>query len=148
MVQRLCLGITLAPMSRTQSLPLSSNRLHSADAAQARPRPSDSERRRALVNNVLMEVMRRVGVPSDWLGCNAMEAVSRNGRPRMIVQLIVHKGDNQLIPVMTRLQETLKREIEKQDLASRDWLAAIAWEFRGERDPAYSRMPAPEFWAH
>ena len=138
-------------MSLMQSLTLpAGSRLQAADAAQARdkPRLADSERRRTLVNTVLMEVMRRLGVPSDWLGCNAMEAVSRNGRPRLIVQLIVNKGDNQLIPMMPRFQETLKREIEKQDLTSRDWLAAVAWEFRGERDPQYAKMPAPEYWAH
>ena len=138
-------------MSLLQSLTLPAGaRPHTADAASAndRPRLSDSERRRTLVNTVLMDVMRRLAVPSDWIGCNAIEAVSRNGRPRLIVQLIVQKGDNQLIPLMPRFQESLRREVEKHDLTSRDWLAAIAWEFRGERDPAFAKMPVPEYWAH
>lgn len=111
------------------------------------PRFGETLRRRSLVGTALAEVMKRLAIPSDWVGCNTLEAMSRTGRPRTYVQVVVHKGDDQLVPMVHDLQQQLQLEMEKQDRDTPYWLGAITWVFRGARDARFMRMPPPGYWA-
>ena len=111
-------------------------------------RQVESARRKNLVNVVLMEVMRRQGIPSDWMACHTLHVPSRSGdEDRMLVQFVVQRGDDQLVAALHTFQDAFRREIARQDFSSRDWIAAISWEFQGDRDARFTRMPAPETWA-
>ena len=112
------------------------------------PKQSEMQRRRSLVQVVLLEVMRRQGIPSDWISCHTLHVPRRRGgRPRMLVQLVVRKGDDQLVGVIHQFQDAFRREITRYDVAASEWVAALSWEFSGERDPKFAKMPPPETWA-
>lgn len=117
-----------------------------ASSARQAPRPDEAFRRRSLVGTALAAVMRRLAIPSDWIGCNALEAVSRTGRTRTVIQLVVHKGEDKLLPLVHTFQQQLESEMRRQDLDSANWVSAICWEFRGQRDPRFARMPDPAYW--
>lgn len=133
---------------------LSSNTAHAASRAASLgfpdrepPRPDEALRHRSLVGTALAAVMRRLAIPSDWITCETLEAVSRAGRPRTYVQLVVQKGDDQLVPMLHDVQDQLQHEMEKQDRDTASWLGSITWVFRGARDPRFMRMPAASYWS-
>ncbi|MBI5277151.1 MAG: hypothetical protein HY854_11880 [Burkholderiales bacterium] len=110
------------------------------------PRVDEAHRRRVLVNMVVAEALAKLSIPSDWVRCTTLEAVSRSGRPRTVVQLAVLKGDDQLLPMIPRLQESIDRELRRRDPRRADWLGTICWEFRGQRDARFAAMPDASYW--
>jgi hypothetical protein len=110
------------------------------------PRIDEAHRRRALVTTVMAGVLAKLAIPSDWVRCTTLEAVSRTGRPRAYVQLAVLKGEDELLPMLRQVQAALDRELRRQDTRGGDWLAAICWEFRGRRDARFASMPDPAYW--
>jgi hypothetical protein len=111
-----------------------------------RKRHSENAKRRALAQTVLHEVLRRHSIPSDWIILHTLFVPNRTGGERLLLQLVVQKGDDQLVGHIQPLQEHFMRDLLRQDVRARDWIAALCWEFNGPRDPRWSRMPDPSFW--
>jgi hypothetical protein len=95
---------------------------------------SRSGARRDLVKLALRDTMRRFGVPSDWIDCRALSALTRDQQSGMHVHFLVRKADRQVLNYVHAFQETFWQEIESIDPQARQWLFSVGWEFYGRSD--------------
>jgi len=84
--------------------------------------------RRDLVKLALRDTMRKYGVPSDWIDCRALSAVTRTQQSGMHVQFLVRKSDRQVMNYIHAFQDTFWQEIESIAPQARQWLVSVGWE--------------------
>jgi hypothetical protein len=126
------------------SVPASSQ-FHESDATTEQQGSSNAPRRE-LVQVVLRDMIRKHGIPSDWMDCRILSAMTRRRVPGMHVQLIVRQGHDELLNYVYAFQESFLREIEKFEPRYQDWLLSLAWQFEGKGSLG-SAMPDPAKWA-
>lgn len=90
--------------------------------------------RRDLVKLALRDAMRKHGVPSDWIDCRTLSAVTRQGISGMHVQFLVRKADQEVLNYVHAFQESFWQEIESIDPQAREWLFSVGWEFYGKAE--------------
>lgn len=100
--------------------------------------------RRELVQVVLRDTMRKHGIPSDWIECRILSAVSRSGRTGLHVNFVVRRAHDQLLGYVFAFQDSFDREIARYEPRARDWLLSLAWEFQGFK---VDEMPDPKTFA-
>lgn len=89
--------------------------------------------RRELVQVVLRDTMRKHGVPSDWIDCRILSAVTRSGRRGLHVNFVVRQAHEQLLPYVFAFQDDFERELARFEPRCRDWLMSLGWEFAGAK---------------
>jgi hypothetical protein len=117
----------------------------STQFAESEP-PDDDEAarnapRRELVQVVLRDSMRKHGIPSDWVECRILSAVSRSGRTGLHVNFVVRRAHDQLLGYVFAFQDSFEREMARYDPRARDWILSLAWEFQGFK---VEEMPDPK----
>lgn len=124
-----------------------SSPFHESETA-AQHRNNRNAPRRELVHVVLRDTMRKHGIPSDWIDCRILSAVTRADNVGMHVHFIVAgKGQSRLIAYVQAFQESFWEEIEKFDPRARDWLLSLAWQFDSSASQGAGRsMPKPGEW--
>jgi hypothetical protein len=105
------------------------------------------ERRRELVQVVLRDTMRKHGIPSDWIDCRTLSAMTRQHKSGVHAQFLVRKGDDQLLNYVHAFQESFWQEIGKFDPQADQWLFSVAWQFHGKATRGFSPMPDPGAWS-
>ena len=110
----------------------------SADAQGGRNAP-----RRELVQVILRDTMRNHGIPSDWIECRILSAVTRTGRRGLHVNFVVKQAHERLLPYVFAFQESFERELARFEPRCRDWLLSLGWEFAGVKA---ADMPEPKSW--
>lgn len=126
------------------------SRPHSQFAESASPANEVKSRngpRRELVQVVLRDIMRKHGIPSDWIDCRVLSVMTRQHKSGVHVQFIVRKGDDQLLEYVHAFQESFWEEIDKFDPHADQWLFSLAWQFEGKATRGFSAMPDPKSWA-
>ena len=99
--------------------------------------------RRELVQVVLRDTMRRHSIPSDWIECRILSAVTRTGRRGLHVNFVVKQAHERLLPYVFPFQAGFERELARFEPRCRDWLLSLGWEFSGVKA---SDMPDPKTW--
>ncbi|MBG9386682.1 hypothetical protein [Caenimonas aquaedulcis] len=107
---------------------------------------SSNTGRREMVHVVLRDIMRKHGIPSDWLECRVLSGQTRQQRPGMHVQFIVLNGEEQLLGYIHAFQDSFWRELERYDSRARDWLFSVAWQFEGPAKDGMGKMPVFRGW--
>lgn len=102
--------------------------------------------RREVVHVVLREVMRKHGIPSDWIECRILSGLTRQQKAGIHVQFIVLKGEAQLLDYVHAFQDSFWSEVEKYEPRARDWLFSVAWQFEGNARAGLADMPRFEGW--
>src|SRR3954467_5045597 len=108
------------------SAPFRAGEPHSADEGASRNAP-----RRELVQVVLRDTMRKHGIPSDWIECRILSAVTRTGRRGLHVNFVVRQAHDRLLPYVFPFQDDFERELARFEPRCRDWLLSLGWEFTG-----------------
>lgn len=121
-----------------------STQFHESEPDSDDPHVSRNATRRELVQVVLRDTMRKHGVPSDWVECRILSAVTRNGRSGLHVNFVVRKAHDRLITYVFAFQDSFERELARYEPRARDWLLSLGWEFQGFDAAA---MPDPHTWA-
>jgi hypothetical protein len=98
---------------------------------------------RELVQVVLRDTMRKHGIPSDWVECRILSAVTRSGRRGLHVNFVVRQAHEQLLPYVFAFQDSFESELRRFEPRCRDWLLSLGWEFMGFKA---SDMPDPKSW--
>ncbi|HYW56576.1 MAG TPA: hypothetical protein VE934_06435 [Polaromonas sp.] len=107
---------------------------------------SDNGTRRQLVQVVLRDCLRDLGIPPKWVECQMLLVNSRSRGPGMYVRLVVRQWDAQLLTYMVAFQKQLLAAITEFEPTASNWLHGISWEFNvGETCP-YPDMPDPSAW--
>jgi hypothetical protein len=120
-----------------------SSQFHEAESTPGDSEPSRNAPRRELVQMILRDTMRKHGIPSDWIECRILAAVSRTGRPGLHVNFVVKSAHHQMLGYVFAFQDSFERELARYEPRARDWLMSLGWEFRDVRMEA---MPAPKGW--
>jgi hypothetical protein len=103
--------------------------------------------RRELVHVVLRDTVRQHGIPSDWIECRVLSAVSRKGVSGMHVQLIVRDGHERLLSYVPAFQTSFMDGLRKFDPRFADWLMSLSWQFDGiDANNGHQAMPSPGSW--
>jgi hypothetical protein len=92
---------------------------------------------------VLRDTMRKHGIPSDWIECRILSAVSRSGRQGLHVNFVVRQAHEQLLAYVFAFQDSFERELSRFEPRCRDWLMSLGWEFH---DVKLDAMPDPKGW--
>jgi hypothetical protein len=101
--------------------------------------------RRELVQVMLRDTMRKHGIPSDWIECRVLSAVTRTGRRGLHVNFVVLQAHEQLLPYVFAFQDSFERELSRFEPRWRDWLMSLGWEFTGFK---HAEMPDATNWSH
>lgn len=107
---------------------------------------SENATRRQLVQVLLRDVLRRSGVPSDWVECHMLPVSSRKRGHGMYVRLVMRHWDPRFVNYAFAFQKTLLTDIERFDPESSSWLYGISWQFDVEGSCPYTAMPERSFW--
>ena len=99
--------------------------------------------RRELVQVILRDTMRKHGIPSDWIECRILSAVTRAGRRGLHVNFVVKQAHERLLPYVFPFQDGFERELSRFEPRCRDWLLSLGWEFTGVKA---EDMPDPKSW--
>jgi hypothetical protein len=99
--------------------------------------------RRELVQVILRDTMRKHGIPSDWIECRILSAVTRTGRRGLHVNFVVKQAHDRLLPYVFPFQDGFEKELARFEPRCRDWLMSLGWEFAGVK---LSDMPDPKSW--
>jgi hypothetical protein len=110
----------------------------SADAQGGRNAP-----RRELVQVILRDTMRKHGIPSDWIECRILSAVTRTGRRGLHVNFVVKQAHDRLLPYVFPFQDSFEKELARFEPRCREWLLSLGWEFTGVKA---ADMPEPKSW--
>lgn len=121
----------------------------STQFVESEPDAEDSELsrnapRRELVQVVLRDTMRKHGIPSDWIECRILSAITRSKRHGLHVNFVVRQAHEQLLSYVFAFQDSFQREIARFEPRSRDWLLSVGWEFPGV---SAQEMPDPKSWS-
>lgn len=130
------------PSEPSTRSPASSQFQDSNDTTEAGSR---NARPRELIQVVLRDTMRRHGIPSDWIDCRILSAVSRKSLPGMHVQLLVRSGVDQLLTYVPAFQSSFLDGITRFDPRAQEWLFSLSWQFAAG-DSRVTSMPAPGMW--
>jgi hypothetical protein len=87
--------------------------------------------RRELVQVILRDTMRKHSIPSDWIECRILAAVTRSGRRGLHVNFVVRQAHDRLLPYVFSFQDSFQRELARFEPRCRDWLLSLGWEFTG-----------------
>jgi hypothetical protein len=99
--------------------------------------------RRELVQVILRDTMRKHGIPSDWIECRILSAVTRTGRRGLHVNFVVKQAHDRLLPYVFPFQDGFEKELTRFEPRCRDWLLSLGWEFINVK---LADMPGPKSW--
>jgi hypothetical protein len=122
-----------------------STQFHESEPDSDDPQGSRNAPRRELVQVVLRDTMRKHGIPSDWVECRILSAVTRSGRHGLHVNFVVRKAHDRLLTYVFAFQDSFEREMARFDPRAGDWLMSLGWEFKGFNA---EEMPDPRTWVH
>lgn len=128
-----------APASQTQS----STQFFEDDPDAGDTQTGRNAPRRELVQVILRDTMRRHGIPSDWIECRILSAVTRTGRRGLHVNFVVKQAHERMLPYVFPFQESFERELARFEPRCRDWILSLGWEFTGVKA---ADMPDPNTW--
>ena len=107
---------------------------------------SQNATRQQLVQVLLRDLLRKSGIPADWIECQ-MLVVSRNARSDgMDVRLIIKHWDARLMNYAFAIQQTLHQEIEQFEPNASEWLRSICWQLDMDGTCPYTALPGKAFW--
>ena len=102
--------------------------------------------RRQLVQVLLRDMLRKSGIPADWIECQIL-LLSGNARSDgMDVRLIIKHWDARLMNYAFAFQQTLHQHIEQFDPNASEWLRGISWQLDMDGTCPYTALPGKAFW--
>lgn len=121
-----------------------STQFHESETTSNEEETSRNAPRRELIQVIMRDTMRKHGIPSDWIECRVLSAVSRSGRAGLHVNFVVRQAHEQLLGYVFAFQASFESELARFESRARDWLLGIGWEFEGHNLSA--AMPDPATW--
>ncbi len=107
---------------------------------------SENAARRQLVQVLLRDLLRKSGIPADWVECQMLLVSSRRRGTGMYVRLVLKHWDTRLMDYLPAFQNTLLADIRRFEPQANDWLLGIFWQFELEGSCPHQTLPGKEFW--
>ncbi len=103
--------------------------------------------RRQLVQVLVRDVMRRHGIPANWLECQMLLVSSRSRGEGMYVRLVIKHWDLRLLTYAVAFQKSLMLDITRFEPRASQWLYGISWQLEVGDTCPYPELPANSVWA-
>ena len=107
---------------------------------------SENATRHQLVQVLLRDVLRRSGIPADWIDCQMLLVSSRSKGSGMYVRLVIKHWDDRLMNYTFAFQSELMRDIERFEPQAASWLHGISWQLDVVDTCPYLSLPDKSFW--
>ncbi len=108
---------------------------------------SENATRRQLVQVLLRDVLRKSGIPPDWIECQMLLIASRSRGQGMYIRLSVKHWDERLMNYLYAFQQTLMTDIERFEPQASGWLHGISWQLALDGDQCpFPTLPDKSFW--
>ena len=121
-----------------------------APASRAMPLSQDESAenttRSQLVQVVLRDVLRRHGIPFNWVESQMLMVASRSRGTGMYVRLIMKHWDDRLITHAFALQNTLLADISRFEPRAFDWLHGVSWQLDVDGSCPHTSLPMKAYW--
>lgn len=123
---------------------------HTAPASRAMPlsqdESSENTTRSQLVQVVFRDVLRRHGIPFNWVESQMLMVASRSRGTGMYVRLIMKHWDDRLITHAFALQNTLLADIARFEPRAFDWLHGVSWQLDVDGSCPHTSLPHKAYW--
>jgi hypothetical protein len=110
------------------------------------PSTSRNATRRELVRVALRDTLNRHGIPADWLGVEALSAVTRGREPGLHLRLVVRHWEPQLLACGVALQKGVMQRVLLLDPLAANWMTGISWQFAPVDESNCPDLPPPAHW--
>ncbi|MES2399841.1 MAG: hypothetical protein V4573_07635 [Pseudomonadota bacterium] len=107
---------------------------------------SENATRRQLIQVLLRDVLRKSGIPAEWIECQMLLVASRTRGQGMYVRLVVKHWDERLMNYLFAFQQTLMTDIARFEPNASEWLYGISWQLDVAEDCPYGALPEKAFW--
>ena len=107
---------------------------------------SENATRRQLVQVLLRDVLRRSGIPPEWIDCQMLLVSSRTRGHGMYVRLVLKHWDHRMMNYTVAFQRALVTDIERFEPQASQWLHGISWQLEVEDTCPYTELPEKSFW--
>ncbi len=108
---------------------------------------TDNATRRQLVQVLMRDVMRRHGIPSQWIEGQLLIVASRSKGQGLFVRLVVRHWDQRLINHLYAFQQTLMTDITRFEPKATEWLHGMSWQLEVADTCPFPALPDKLFWA-
>lgn len=129
---------------------------YKSSAAPAEGRPSDNPltiedgsenaTRRQLVQVLLRDVLRKSGIPPQWIECQMLLVSSRTRGQGMYIRLVLKHFDTRLMTYAFAFQQTLLKDIERFEPKAAQWLHGLSWQLDLADSCHHTALPDKTFW--
>lgn len=107
---------------------------------------SENATRTQLVQVLLRDVLRRHGIPFNWVESQMLVVASRSRGSGMYVRLIMKHWDDRLITHAFALQNTLLADISRFEPRAFDWLHGVSWQLDVDGSCPHTSLPHKTYW--
>ncbi len=107
---------------------------------------SENATRRQLVQVLLRDVLRKSGIPPEWIECQMLLVASRTRGQGMYVRLVIKHWDERLMNYLVAFQQTLITDIRRFEPNAEEWLYGISWQLDVDDQCPYPALPEKTFW--
>ena len=107
---------------------------------------SETANRGQLVQVLLRDLVRKSGIPQDWIQCQIQVMNSRSRGQGIYVRLVVKHWDERLMKYAFAFQKALLTKIVQFEPKAAGWLQGIAWQLEVAGTCPITELPGSEFW--
>ena len=104
--------------------------------------------KRELIQVVLKDTLRRLGIPFDWLACEVLIMPRGPDEEELHIQLSLMKWQETFLRYGPALERQLLRGLDRFDPSGDHSKYVISWRFSPECGCPFTVMPPPLFWTH
>lgn len=108
---------------------------------------SENAIRRQLIQVLLRDLLRKSGIPTEWIQCEMLLVASRSKGPGMYVRLVVKQWDDRLMHYLYAVQTEFMIDIERFEPDCRRWMHGISWQFEVNDSCPHTKLPPKDFWS-
>jgi hypothetical protein len=117
-------------------------------AAQAQQAAAQAATRHELLRVVLRDTLTKHGIPSAWIGAEAMPSPGRQSEPTVHLKLVIKHWDPRLVTHTMAFQNSFAQRVALFDPLSSNWLSGISWQYALPEGSVVPEMPDPSAWAN
>ena len=107
---------------------------------------SENATRRQLVQMLMRKLLHSSGIPPHWIECQMLLASSRSRGQGMYVRLVLKHFDIRFMTYAFAFQQTLRKDIERFEPKSAEWLHGLSWQFDMASSCPHNALPDRTFW--
>ena len=102
--------------------------------------------RRQLIMVLLRDVLRRHGIPQQWIELQMMVVSSASRGSGLYVRLVLKHWDARMLNYAQAFQNELLTDIGRFEPKASEWLHGISWQFEMSTSCPYTTLPDKTFW--